>query len=184
MLHGMALATRMNTHDCHIRSVDPQGIDALALLREAAIEARVLYPELHAEGAPWPGNVPTPPGGTYLIAYDGDTPLACGALRPIDARIVEVRRMFVLKGARRFGLARSMLAALEREASRMGYNVMRLETGDRQVAAMALYESCGFDRIAPFGEHVGDATSVCLEKRVAQPAVAEPSSVLMQNVLP
>jgi GNAT superfamily N-acetyltransferase len=163
----MTFATRMNSHDCHLRRVDPQGADALSLLREAAIEARALYPALHDEGASWPGNAPTPPGGTYLIAYDGDTPIACGALRPIDRTSVEVRRMFVLKHARRCGLARSMLAALEREASRLGYSVMRLETGHRQTAAVALYESCGFERIALFGEHVGDPTSVCFEKQVA-----------------
>ena len=37
--------------------VDPQCDAALALLREAAIEARELYPQLHVEGAPWPTKV-------------------------------------------------------------------------------------------------------------------------------
>ena len=31
---------------------------------------------------------------------------------------------------------------------------------------MALYESLGFQRIPPFGEYVGDPTSVCFEKRI------------------
>ena len=48
-----------------------------------------------------------------------------------------------------------------------GFTVMRLETGNRQSAAMALYESCGFVRISPFGEYIGDPTSVCYEKRIA-----------------
>ena len=55
-----------------IRVVNPQGTDALSLRREAAIEARALYPELHSEGTPWPGNSPTPLGGTYVIAYNAD----------------------------------------------------------------------------------------------------------------
>jgi hypothetical protein len=48
---------------------DPQGADALWLLREAAIEARGLYPELHAPGDPWPTNAPAGPRGVYLLGY-------------------------------------------------------------------------------------------------------------------
>jgi putative acetyltransferase len=155
-----------------IRVVDPQGEDALSLLREAAIETRALYPELHSEGAPWPGNSPTPSGGTYVIAYEVEKPVGCGALRPIDSATVEVRRMYVLKNARRVGVARKILAALEASASRMGYKVMRLETGNRQQPAMSLYESFGFKRISPFGEYANDPTSVCYEKHVAKCADA------------
>ncbi|MBC8058422.1 MAG: GNAT family N-acetyltransferase [Rhizobiales bacterium] len=155
-----------------IAVVNPQGEDALSLLREAAIEARALYPELRTEGAPWPGNPPSPPGGTYVIAYELEVPVGCGALRPIDTATVEVRRMYVLKGARRSGVARRILAALEASAAQMGYQVMRLETGDRQNPAMALYESFGFERIASFGEYANDPTSVCYEKHVAQSAGA------------
>jgi len=155
-----------------IRVVNPQGQDALSLLREAAIEARALYPELHAEGAPWPVNAPTPPGGTYLIAYEGEIPVACGALRPLDGATVEVRRMYVLKNVRRSGLAQRILVALEREAVRLRYKVMRLETGNRQQAAMAFYESYGFKRIAPFGQYANDPTSVCYEKHAANHAGA------------
>jgi len=43
---------------------------------------------------------------------------------------------------------------------------MRLETGNRQLPAMALHESYGFVRIPPFGDYVNDPTSVCYEKPV------------------
>ncbi|WP_374701940.1 GNAT family N-acetyltransferase [Ideonella sp. B508-1] len=155
-----------------LRVVDPQGEDALSLLREAAIEARALYPELHADGAPWPGNSPTPPGGTYVIAYDAEVPIGCGALRPIDSAVVEVRRMYVRKSARCAGVARKILEVLEASATRMGYKVMRLETGNRQQPAMALYESFGFERIVPFGEYANDPTSVCYEKHLPNRADA------------
>jgi RimJ/RimL family protein N-acetyltransferase len=143
---------------------DPQGADALALLREAAIEARALYPELAEAGAPWPTNVPSPRGGVYLVAYEGATPVACGALRPLGARVAEVRRMFVTRQARRRGLAKAILGALETHARTHGYAALKLETGHRQAPAIALYESQGFRRIPPFGAHAGDATSVCFEK--------------------
>jgi len=153
-----------------IRIVDPQGEDALSLLHQAAIEARALYPELHPEGTPWPVNPPTPPGGTYVVAYETGRPVGCGALRPIDSATVEVRRMYVMKNARRTGTARRILAFLEASANRMGYKVIRLETGNRQQSAMALYESFGFRRIEPFGEYENDPTSVCYEKHIAKSA--------------
>ena len=145
---------------------DPQGADALALLRQAAIEARALYPELHRPDAPWPTNPPTPVGGVYLVGYAGGEACVCGALRPLDAQTVEIRRMFVLPAQRRQGLARAVLVELERHAARLVARRMRLETGSRQHAAMALYQACGFTRIPPFGEHVGDPWSVCFEKPV------------------
>ena len=149
-----------------IRVVDPQGADALALLREAAADARALYAELFTVVGREPTNEPLSFGGTYLIAFEGSLPMGCGALRRIDDATVEVRRMYVLKSARRNGLARSILAVLETEAIRMRYRTILLETGDRQTPAMALYESCGFKRTAAFGGHVGDPTSVCYAKRL------------------
>ena len=149
--------------------VDPQGADATALLHEAAVEARALYPELHGPGSPWPTNPPTPPRGLYLVAYLEGRPAGSGALRPIDVATVEVRRMFVVATARQRGVGRAILRALEWAAGDLGYDVMRLETGYRQRPAMALYESYGFVRIPPFGEYAMDPTSVCYEKRVERP---------------
>jgi GNAT superfamily N-acetyltransferase len=153
-----------------IVAVDPQGADAMALLREAALEARALYPELFATDAPWPGNPPTPARGVYLVAYSGGQPVACGALRPLDGVTVEVRRMFVTAAARRKGFARAVLRDLERRAGTLGFTRMRLETGNRQVSAAALYEAYGFRRIPAFGEYRHDPVSICFEKAVEPPA--------------
>jgi putative acetyltransferase len=74
--------------------------------------------------------------------------------------------MYVLKKFRRRGIAQMMLEALEREAARLGYNLMRLETGYKQDSAMRLYEVYGFVRIPPFGSYANDPSSVCFEKPV------------------
>lgn len=150
-----------------LRAVDPLGAEALALLAQAAAEARSLYPELFTADSPPPSNTPLGEGEAYLVACDGAVPVACGALRRLDATTAEVRRMFVVAGARRRGLARAMLVALEDAARDFGYDMLLLETGHRQQPAMALYASCGFARIAPFGACVGDPTSVCFAKRLA-----------------
>jgi len=150
-----------------ILHADPQGAGALALLREAAVEARQLYPGLFKPDSPWPTNPPVGERGAFVIAYLDDAIAGCGALRMIDATTAEVRRMFVRESSRRGGVARAVLEHLEGEAVELGYSVLRLETGVRQQPAMTLYERAGFVRIAPFGEYVGDTTSVCFEKRIA-----------------
>jgi GNAT superfamily N-acetyltransferase len=147
-----------------IQVVDPWNADALTLLHEAAMEARELYPELYESNAALPTNPPTPPRGSYLLVYDGAQPVGSGGLRPLDESTVEIRRMYVIKEYRRHGVARMILEALEREAARLQYTRMRLETGNRQTAAMRLYESYGFTQILPFGPYANDPTSVCHEK--------------------
>ena len=150
-----------------IQVVDPQGRDALALLQEAALEARELYPELHDDpNAPLPTNPPTPARGIYFLVYNDSEPVGSGALRPIDESTVEILRMYVLKHYRRHGVARMILEASEREAARLKYTSMRLETGNRQTAAMRLYKSYRFTQIPPFGPYVDDPISVCQEKAI------------------
>lgn len=151
-----------------IVEVDPQGAEALSLLREAAVEARALYPELQAPDAPWPTNGPTSPGGIYLLGYVDGTVVASGALRRLDDAVAEVRRMFVTASARRAGCAAQMLRALETTAASMGYSTLRLETGYRQLPAIALYLHSGYRRIDPFGPYVDDPTSVCFEKYIGR----------------
>jgi GNAT superfamily N-acetyltransferase len=154
----------MKRPDIEILESDPRGPDALALLHEAAVEARALYPEIHGPGAPWPTNPPTPKGGVYLVAYADGKPVACGALRPLGEATGEIRRMYVTRSARRRGCAAAILQALEANGLRLGYTRLRLETGRKQTAAMALYEAAGFRRIEPFGEYADDPNSVCFEK--------------------
>lgn len=147
-----------------IIEVDPQGADALSLLKQAAIEARALYPELFAPDAPWPTNPPTDTRGVYLILYQANTPLACGALEALDEAEAEIRRMFVAHEARRRGLAKAMLTALESHARRLGFNRLKLETGYKQAPAISLYKSQGFRPMMPYGNYANDPTSVCFEK--------------------
>jgi putative acetyltransferase len=149
-----------------IEARDPLSQEALFLLHEAALEARRLYSDLINPGAPMPTNHPLRPGDIYLIAFLGGSPVGCGALRKLDDRSAEVRRMYVLRQVRRTGIARGILVRLEEEASRLGYETLLLETGNRQHAAISLYESYGFTRIPPFGPYVNDPISVCYSKTV------------------
>jgi putative acetyltransferase len=147
-----------------IEAVDPQHPQALGLLAEAAVEARALYPELFAHGAPAPVNDPLRAGDVYLLAWLDGHAVGCGALRQVDAFTGEVRRMFVTRKARRDGVARALLIHLERAARDHGYRQLVLETGARQQPAIALYSTCGWRRIAAYGPYIGDPMSVCFGK--------------------
>ena len=74
--------------------------------------------------------------------------------------------MYVEPAARRRGLSKRLLVALEDVARNMGYVALRLETADRQPEAIRLYESAEYHRIEPFGPYVGSERSVCFEKRL------------------
>jgi GNAT superfamily N-acetyltransferase len=105
-------------------------------------------------------------GGLFYIAYLNNAPAACGALRPFAPNITEIKRMFVHATHRRQGLARQMLAHLERQAATQGYPTARLETGQAMHEALALYRSAGWKEIPLFGEYVHSKISVCFEKQL------------------
>jgi hydroxymethylpyrimidine/phosphomethylpyrimidine kinase len=102
----------------------------------------------------------TPPHGLFLVGWLGGVPVACGGWRvhaepvanlPAGARAVEVKRMFVAASARRRGLARLLLAELERTARAAGHSHVVLNTGAAQPEAMALYEAAGYEQVTPYG---------------------------------
>jgi putative acetyltransferase len=147
-----------------IEPVDPMHLQALALLAEAAREARERYPELFAPGSPAPTNAPLGEREVYLLAWREGVAVGCGALRRLDGHRGELRRMFVTQHARREGVGRALLARLEADALALGYRRLLLETGTRQKPAAALYRAAGWRRIPPYGNFVGDPTSVCFGK--------------------
>ena len=91
-----------------------------------------------------------PPKGAFFVAYAGEELLGCACWRahgPDD----ELKRMFTVPAARGRGVARKVLEAVEESARRRECRRVILETGDKQPEAIALYISCGYQRIPDFG---------------------------------
>ncbi|QGN50276.1 GNAT family N-acetyltransferase [Micromonospora sp. WMMD558] len=94
-----------------------------------------------------------PPAGTFLVALLDGRPVGCGGWRSHGAEgdVAELKRMYVAPEARGRGVARAVLAAVERSAREQGRKRIVLECGDKQPEAIALYSSAGYERIPNFG---------------------------------
>ena len=112
------------------------------------------------------------PTGTFLVAWLDDDAVGCGAVKPLDSdpSIGEIKRMYTAPRARRRGVSRALLAALEARAAELGYGRLQLETGLAQPEAIALYESHGWHRITPYGNYKDSPQSVCFAKAIASGA--------------
>ena len=102
-----------------------------------------------------------PPFGVFLVVSEDGQDLACGGVRLIAEGIGEIKRMYVVPHARGRGLARRLLRELVAHAENRGLDELWLETGTAQPEAMALYESEGFQAIAPYGQYKDEPESRC-----------------------
>jgi len=105
--------------------------------------------------------------GAFLVVSFNGTPVGCGAVRLIAPDTGELKRMYMAPSVRGKGLAKQLVAALEAEARALGAKRLVLETGVRQLAALALYRGAGFQPIPLYGEYcLSPETSVCLGKEL------------------
>lgn len=119
-------------------------------------EMRLLYDGLDLEAPDMPKAGPTelgPPGGTYLVGYRDGAAVCGGGLKRLPDGTCEIKRMYVVPQARRSGVARALLAALEDAARELGYRIARLDTGARQPHAIAFYQASGYRRVGNFNDN-------------------------------
>ncbi|MDF5759026.1 GNAT family N-acetyltransferase [Spongiactinospora sp. TRM90649] len=86
------------------------------------------------------------PRGLFLVGYLDDVPVACGGYRTYDlrTRTIEIKKMYTLPNLRGHGLGERIITELERHALAHGAQRSILETGVRNVAALALYIGNGY----------------------------------------
>ncbi|SEP12994.1 GNAT family N-acetyltransferase [Trujillonella endophytica] len=135
---------------------DEPEVQALVAAQQEELRARY-------EGDTEPGTPPSAADvAVLLVARDADgTPVGCGALRRLEPGAAEVKRMYVVPGARGRGISRAVLTALEAAARERGWTTLRLETGPLQPEAIGLYESAGYRPIGPFGVYVDEPDAGC-----------------------
>ena len=150
---------------------DPRSAVANALITELnAVLAAEYDPEFNhfVDGDFLAGQ-----GACFLVARDGDGPVACGAAVPLGDGAAEIKRMWTTPRARGRGLGRALLDALEDWAREQGLTRLVLETGSRQAEAQQLYATAGFESRGPCGDYTETDYNLFFEKTLADMA-AEP----------
>ena len=108
---------------------------------------------------------------TFLATVDGEPAGHAALLRYVDPDsgiadegTVELRKLVVDSRFRRRGIASGLLDAVEDAARAAGARRIVLDTGDRQLPAIAGYERAGYRRIPPFPPYDRVPRAVCFEK--------------------
>ncbi len=125
---------------------------ARSLLREyaEAIGTDLAYQGFAAELAALPAPY-LPPGGALLVAHLASLQAAgCVALRPLDGRTGELKRLYVRPAYRSAGLGKRMIEAVVDAARVAGYRELRLDTLPSMTSALTLYRRFGFVEIPPY----------------------------------
>jgi len=106
-------------------------------------------------------------GGVHLVgAYAGDVLVGVGGVELQDGGAAELKRFYVRPAHRGSGAADAIITTLVAYAHDAGRRVVRLETGDKQHAAIRFYARHGFEHIDRFGPYVHSATSVCMARTI------------------
>lgn len=128
---------------------------ARELMREyaASLQVDLCFQGFEEEMAALPGEYAEPGGALLLALVDGQI-AGCCALRPLAnvdyPNAAEMKRLYVRKAFRGFGLGRQLVDAILDAARRAGYASVLLDTLSDMEAARALYLDLGFQEIPPY----------------------------------
>ncbi len=100
---------------------------------------------------------------SFFVARQGGQAVGCVALVN-EGAYGEVKRLYVPQAARGLGVAKILMAHLETQARAQGLFNVKLETGSKLAAAVALYKILGYSVCAKFGPYKDHPASLFMEK--------------------
>ena len=133
------------------RSDEPPASELMRELNE-------LFDAQYPGRAAKPGSVTTPdemvpPHGAFLVGWEEEQAVAIGGLRPLSDAICEIKRMYVVPGARSRGVGRALLGGLEDRARTLGYERVRLDAGPEQQHSISLFRRTGYVEIPKYNDN-------------------------------
>ncbi len=130
--------------------VDLAAVKQLFLDYAESLDFDLDYQDFDQEMASFRSLYAPPAGALVLVRVAGAAAGAVG-LRPLEAGICELKRLFVRPAYRRLGLGRAMAERIIAEARAKHYRAIRLDTIGRSMAsAIALYRALGFREIPAY----------------------------------
>ena len=136
-----------------VQATDPTTLvcaQRLFLEYNATVAVDLEFQGFDRELAHLPGRY-APPEGRLLLAFRGEDPIGCVALRALDPGICELKRLYVRPAFQGRGIGRRLVEHTIAEARAIGYHTMRLDTLPAMERARALYEALGFRPIPAYG---------------------------------
>jgi len=124
-------------------------------------DLNISYQGIEDELVGLPGKF-APPDGRLFMAVMPEQSIGCAALRRIDKKVCELKRMFVLPQFRGQGIGKALARRLIEDGRTIGYECMRLDTGNFLTAAIQLYDSLGFQRIESYNEIPEDIRKIAI----------------------
>lgn len=131
---------------------DPADLSAVRALFEeyaAWLEVDLCFQGFSDELASLPGKYAPPDGRLYLATIDAQ-PAGCIALKRLDEKTAEVKRLYVRPDFRGRGLGLSLARRVIEDARSIGYRSLVLDTLERMSSARKIYKALGFRRITPY----------------------------------
>lgn len=142
----------------------PDSADAVELITELDAQLNPLYPPESRHGYSVEKLIAE--GVAFFVLRENGIPAGCGGIQLFGTEYGELKRMYVRPQFRGLGFGKLLVDRLADYARAHGVDLLRLETGVHQRAAIRLYERLGFQRIAPFGIYVDAPNSLCYERRI------------------
>jgi putative acetyltransferase len=127
---------------------------ARELFREyqTSIGVDLCFQNFEKEIAGLPGDY-APPQGRLYLAFDGGQPAGCVGVRRIEKGVCELKRLYVRPLYRGRGIGRRLALEAVAAGRETGYARIRLDTLPSMHDALKLYDSLGFQPIAPYREN-------------------------------
>lgn len=156
-MSGMSSLSRATDLREAVSPADVEIARALFIEYQESLGISLCFQNFDAELAGLPGAY-AGPGGRLLLAFAGEEPAGCVALRKLEDGICEMKRLWVRPACRGTRLGRRLAETVVAEARKAGYRAVRLDTLPSMREAQALYVLLGFVDIPPYNEHPIEGT--------------------------
>ncbi|WDF59012.1 GNAT family N-acetyltransferase [Flavobacterium sp. KACC 22758] len=148
------------TEDISIKVINPDDEKATSILEELSSN---LYLRFGSDGrnsfTDWQNNNAK---FVFVTAELNNEIIGCGAIRPIEGNIGEVKRMYSKFRGKKIG--QTILAFLEKEAKKIGFTELVLETRVKNLEAVEFYKKQQYNIIPNYGKYIDRPEAICFGK--------------------